>query len=649
MAESIYGKNAQVPEGETVEKEEYFVGRIGPINTESVQKANTILEKYKQGKKNLEERIKENEEWWRMRHWNVVKSKSDENDPKPASAWLFNSIMNKHADAMDNYPSPNILPKERTDESAAETLTEILPVVLENTDFEKTYNDAWWNKLKTGASIYGVFWDAKKDGVGDIVIKEIDALNIFWEPGITDIQNSKNLFIVSTEDKESILKMYPFLPSNIGDGTVSKGEYALDDNVDMSDKLLVIDWYYKQVINVTELINGLEVEKTQQVLHFCKYVGNEVIYATENDPELANVGLYNHGKYPIEFDSLFNVKGSPFGFGYIDIMKQCQLYIDKMDQIIIRNAQLAGVPRWFVSNGADINEEEFTDFSKQIIHVEGMVDDSRLKQFTVNTLDAYITNHMQNKIAELKETSGNRDFVQGGTASGVTAASAIYALQEAGNKLSRDNIKASYRSYRQIIYLCIELIRQFYDETRCFRIIGDNGKPQFIDFNNASIKAQDQNEDGLDLGTRTPIFDISVSAEKQSPFSRMAQNELAKELFGAGFFNPQLAEQSTIAMGMMQFEGKDEVIEQVRNNSLLMQQVQQMQQQMMQLAQIVDIQNGSTITQGMQQEGFQIPSIQPQATNVGGGSSPVEKIANGDPDSIAGKAKQAAEQSISAM
>ena len=73
------------------------------VNEDSVREAYGILQKYKAGKASLEARIIENEEWWRMRHY----GKSD-GDCVP-SAWLFNSIINKHADAMDSLPDVTCL------------------------------------------------------------------------------------------------------------------------------------------------------------------------------------------------------------------------------------------------------------------------------------------------------------------------------------------------------------------------------------------------------------------------------------------------------------------------------------------------------------------------------------------------------------
>ena len=107
------------------------------ITSDDVIKATEILNEYKRCKMNLERRIVENEQWWKMQHWDLIRTQNSA-DPEPASAWLFNAIANKHADAMDNYPEPAVLPRERSDEQQAQALSQILPVVLERNDFEKT-------------------------------------------------------------------------------------------------------------------------------------------------------------------------------------------------------------------------------------------------------------------------------------------------------------------------------------------------------------------------------------------------------------------------------------------------------------------------------------------------------------------------------
>ena len=556
------------------------------IGREQIQKAYQTLLKYKEGKKNLENRITENEKWYKLRHWECMR-KAEESEVQPTSAWLFNSIANKHADAMDNFPSPNILPREEGDKGEAEMLTSILPVVFDQNEFEQTYSDVWDYKLKTGTGVYGVFWDKSKlNGLGDIAIKRIDLINLFWEPGITDIQRSRNLFHVELADNDVLVQIYPQLAGKLSTSTVELSKYAYDDTVDTTDKSAVIDWYYKKIQN------------GKTVLHYCKFVNDEVLFATENEANFADRGWYDHGEYPFVFDVLFSTEGTPAGFGYIDIGKDAQAYIDRGNQAIMKNMLANAAPRHFVRLDGGVNEEEYADLSKELIHVDGNLGQDSILPVQGKPLNNIYVQVIKDKIDELKETTGNRDISTGGTTSGVTAASAIAAMQEAGSKLSRDANKSAYRSFRKLCLLTIELIRQFYDLPRCFRIMGENGVARYVQYSNAGIVPQEQGvEFGTDMGFRIPLFDIEVTAQKQSPYSKMAQNELALQFFGAGFFNPQMADQALACLDMMDFDRKEFIMQKISHNGGMYQQMMDMQQQMMMLAQMVDQARGSNIAE----------------------------------------------------
>lgn len=548
------------------------------IDKKAIEKASETLKKYKDGKKNLEDRIVEEEKWWKLRHWEVIKDGKDTGDrPEPTSAWLFNSLASKHADVMDNYPEPNVLPRERGDENSADTLSSILPVVFERNNYEETYSDSAWYKLKHGVVATGVFWNTElEEGLGDIDTQFIDMLNIFWEPGITNIQSSRNLFIVSLKDNEMLEMEYPQLKGKNGGKVIDVKQYVYDDTVDVSDKSVVVDWYYKK-----------RNSAGKTVLHFCKFVGSEVLFASENEPEYAENGFYNHGMYPVEFDVLFPEEGTPVGFGYIAIMKSPQMYIDKLQQVILENTIKSTKPRFFAKKNVGINVDEFKDDTKDIVWVEGDIDEERLRQIDIQQVSGSALNILQMKIDEIKETSGNRDVSQGSSSGGVTAAAAIAALQEAGNKLSRDMISSMYRTYTRICYLSIELMRQFYDETRSFRITGANGKYEFVDFSNSMIQGEpippayegQELEEGYIELFRKPVFDIVVKPQKRSPYSKMAQNELAKEMLGLGMFDPQRAEQTMTALELMDFDGIEAVKEKVQQGQTLMNLVNQLMQE----------------------------------------------------------------------
>ena len=571
-------KNVQVEQSESV-------GAQGKIGVEQVREAARILQEYKEGKAALNEKIIHNEQWYRLH--NEGSDKELTLNSLPDSAWLFNSLANKHADAMDNYPEPNVLPRAKDDSETAKQLSAILPVILEQNRYEQVYNDAWWYKIKHGTGCKMVVWDGSKaGGLGDIDIRMVDLLNLYWEPGVTDLQASRNLFHVEMLDDDVLVERWPWAKDHTG-GAEQVPKYLYDDRVRTDGKSLVVDWYYKK--------GGR--------LHYCKFVNDCVLYASENDPDYAERGYYDHGKYPFVMDVMFPMAGSPAGFGYIELMKGTQYSIDVLGAAITRNADAASRVRYFVNTASGLHEDEFTDLDKSVIHVDANLGEDAVRPVQVATLsDIYVT-HLNNKISELKETSGNRDFSQGVTGSGVTAASAIAALQEAGSKLSRDALKSAYRAFTEECYLCIELMRQFYTAPRAFRITGEGGQGyEFTSFDNRGLLPQQENMDfGLGMSEKLPVFDINVVAAKKSTYSRLSQNELAKELYQMGFFNPKLADQAAACLQMMDFDGKEQVLEHVQQNGTMYQQLQQMQDTMMKMAAVLDAQNGTGITASMGQ------------------------------------------------
>ena len=502
---------------------------------------------------------------------------------------------------MDSYPEPAILPRSRDDEATAKTLSSVLPAIFENCDFETNYSDNWWDKLKNGSAIYAVMWD--KDaarGQGDISIKPVDMLSFYWQPGIEDIQESRNIFVLALADNDSLEAEYPQLRGKLSGSAITMKQYHYDDDVDTTGESIVVDWYYK-----VQTSSG-------PIVHYVKYVDETVLFASENEKGYEN-GLYDHGKYPFVMDTLYKEKGTPAGFGYIDIFRSPQEYIDRLGNAILLNAEEAAKRRYMVKDGCQINEDEFSDIHKRVIHVAGSPNDDNVRSLETPVLSTVYLSVLQDKVNELKETSANRDFNQGGTTSGVTAASAIQALQEVGNKTSRDIIKGSYRAYQDICIMVIDLMRQFYDISRTFRITGKQGTPEYVQFNNGGLKGGEQSVAGQDFRTKEPIFDVIPRAQKQNPYSKLSQNEMALQFYNAGFFNPQLADQVLQCIDMMDFDGKEKVRQGIQQNSTMYQQMQQLTQIATMAAQALAQKGDSRVLMAMQQMGLGADQTQQMA------------------------------------
>ena len=586
------------------------------IGEKELRRAAEILRRYKQGRQNLERRIIADEDWWKLRQWRQFADKGNPNDDRPASGWLFNVIMGKHADAIAAYPAPAIRPREPDDREEAAKLSSVLPVILEQNDFEEVYSDSQWTKLKQGTLIWHVKWDSSKlNGLGDISVQPVDILSFFWEPGVRDLQKSKNIFLTEMVDNDLLLAKYPELQGKLNSNPQIQQKYNTDDVISFDGKSMVVDWYYKKYQN------------GRQVLHFAKLVGDTVLQSTENDTEqkydtltlpdgsivqqpagrpMAETGLYDDGEYPFVVDALFPVEGSIAGYGYIDIGKSTQEQIDRMNQAIVKNAIMTTTPRWFKRSDGSVNEQEFADWTKPFVHVDGNLGQDSLVPIQVNMLNSNYIAILQNKIEELKWTTGNTDVNNGATNSGVTAASAIAALQEASGRSSKDSTKSAYRAYARMIRMVIERIRQFYDLPRQFRIIGQRGAEQFVQYSNQGLQPQTlYGANGQPDGLRKPVFDIEVSAQKASEYTSMAQNELALQFFQLGFFNPQMVDQALSTLDMMDFDGKDSIIQKIQENADLQQRLIEWQQLALALADRYDPVMGEGLAQQILQEGGQ--------------------------------------------
>ena len=589
------------------------------IGAEELRRANGILKKYKEGKARLEQRIIDNEQFWKLRHWEQMEKEGqggNSGDPQPASGWLVNCILSKHADAMDCYPAPTVLPREPDDRQEAQRLSRILPVVLKKNQFKRTYSSAWWYKLKSGCAVYGVFWDGTKlGGLGDISVKRMDLLNLFWEPGVTDIQDSAHFFSTELVDNDKLLAEYPQLEGKLGRGNFTLSRYLYDDTVDTSNKSLVVDWYYH---------TNMEGRK---VLQYCKYVGETVLYATENDtvqptetqlmgadengrpvmgqvpcgPSMAQRGWYDHGKYPFVFDVLFPEEGTPCGYGYIDLCKSPQKQIDLMNQAILKNTLANATPRFFIRSDGAVNENEYADWTRPFVHTNGNLGSDSIAPIRAGSLDSVYVAILNNKIGEMKETAGNRDVANGGTASGVTAGTAIAALQESSGKLSRNMIDDGYEAFADVVTLCIELIRQFYELPRQFRLLGAMGTEEFVSYDHSGLQPRVM-DDGVTVSYRVPEFDLEIGAERESPYRTAEANQLALQLFQMGFFRDDLADQALRCLELMEFKNKDQLARVISGGQTQARQIAALRQQLLQLAQVVDEAKGTHLAESLSAE-----------------------------------------------
>ena len=164
--------------------------------------------------------------------------------------------------------------------------------------------------------------------------------------------------------------------------------------------------------------------------------------------------------------------------------------------------------------------------------------------------------------------------------------------------------------------MVIERIRQFYDLPRKFRIRGQLGTEEYVTYSNQNLKQQEMLGLGGDAVWRKPVFDIEVSAQKSSEYTRLSQNELALQFYQLGFFDPARTDQALATLDMMDFDGKDEISQKIAQNGTLQQELAKWQEMALALAERYD----QAMADGLAQ---QIMGAGGAAQPVAGGSAAV--------------------------
>lgn len=525
------------------------------VSKEFLTQARDAFTRYKADKEMLSARIRENMAFYKTAYDKLYDDV--ENKTRPATAFILSAVENKYADYLDNFPQANFLAREEGDEETARLLSKIMPSQLDVSGLRRAYKQNARQKLICGTGIYGVFWSGAEK---NIHIRRLDVMSVFCDMNVDDIQESRFLFVVSAVDNERLKKMYPKY-SDMFDGDVTMDGY--EEQKEMNGCSEIVDCYYKTL------------DGKLQLLKFCNDV---VIDSTEGMPGYEN-GLYKHGKFPVVFDVMYPEAKGPFGFSTVDIVKNPQRYIDILDGAILKNALLASHPKWIVKKSADVNVEQLTNMKNEVVEAQ-QINEENIRKIEIATVAQNVMEHRQTKIEELKEVSANRDFAQGGTTGGVTAAQAITALQEAGNKTSRALINDSYDAYKEIVMLTIELMREFFDRDRVYRITGSDGKSEYRSFSQSNLTVAKPITDALGFVKYSEYkdisFDIDIVPQRQNTFQKESQNQLFMQLWTSGFFAPGNLDASLIALKNMNFDGKEALVQDL--NELKKMQAQQTQQ-----------------------------------------------------------------------
>ena len=513
----------------------------GDSASDLVSAIQSLYDEYKTAYKDEWDRLTANEKMYHGDHWSDTGSGS--NEPQPVMPIIFSTVENIQADLMDEYPEAVVTPESSNDEKIGKILTRVVAQNHEACDYLYEYNDLIHDLLVGGYMIQEVGWDPNLNyGFGGAYIRCVSNKNIMFDPLCANIQDGRAVFKIERLPTSWFEQHYPDYADHFSGGS----DLVPDDHFSFGTEVESKETNY--MILLEAWIRTYDAENHKYSVHMLQIAGGQLL---ENSYIEKPEGYFMHGMYPFVCTPLYKIKGSPFGYGIVDMFKNPQQYSDKINQILLKNALTAGTNRILVQKGsADL--DEIRDFSKQIIEVSNI---NGITWFQDRPLPAFLMNYMINMQNGIKEEAGSNDFSRGNTTGGVTAASAITALMDASSKRSRKEAQVIHNGFAQAVRMELEVEREFETETRTVEITV-MGEKQSLSVHEGFFKDVQNGYDKLPVE-----FRVSIKPARESRFTKLSNNELILQImtmYQGRTINP------AILMEAMDFEGKDIVLEKLK-------------------------------------------------------------------------------------
>lgn len=516
---------------------------------ELVTKAYQLFDEFRQAYESEWTRLNENETLYLGRHWDDMGG--DANDPKPMTPVINSTIENLQADLMDNYPMAIIQPESPQDREASEIINALVRQNHDSMGYIKEYRDVCHDILTGGYGVQEVGYDPLANhGLGGAFIRYVDNHTILFDPQTCRMQEGRAVFKISPR---TIVWLEQRYPDKVG--KFQQDEFSLEEDeelkYDKTKSVLMLEYWFKEWDESAE----------RWKVHMCLLAGHQLLEDSRTEkPD----GYFSVGDYPFVISRLFTRKNTCLGYGIPDLFGQMQKYSDKLDSIAMKNAAMSSHNKLLVTTMSGFDVDDLRDWSKEVHYGENL---NGITWFSNPPLPQYTVQAPSMIRQTIKEESGANDFSRGNTASGVTAASAIAALQEMSSKRSRMIAMQLHEAFKDAVRYEIEFEREYNVLPREVQLTID-GQQTTATFESAVM------ERTSDLGNDVPIeFVVSIKVQRENKWAIATQNELILQMVQLGILQPAQA------VELMEFEGKEEMLNKVAQQQQAMSPEQQQAEQ----------------------------------------------------------------------
>lgn len=502
------------------------------------EQANALFREFRNAYTREWQRQERNERLYRGEHWYDVPM-TDPNEPRPVTPILQSTIENITADLMEQVPEALIRPESAEDAYAARVIEDVIRRNHDAASYAVEYRKLIHDLLVGGYCVQEVGYDSDENGgLGGAFLRWVDIRSILFDPTVTDIQDGRAVFKLALRPKAWIESHYPDVSASIEACAADDAVPVLDEilSPDPKEVRLLLEYWWREY----------DAEDETYRVHMALICGGTVL---EDSRDTKPAGYFAHGQYPFALTTLYPRKGSALGFGVIDLFGTQQLYADKLDQLVLKNALMASHNKLLITDASGFDPDDLKDWSKEVHTGESL---NGVTWFSTPPLPSYLLNYIRSIRSDIKEESGANESSRGTISNGVTAARAIEALQEMSTKRARMATTALHEAFRCAVRLEIETEREFNCFARPVTVLHGNEQHEGTFIRELLMKTGPDNRP-------VPIeFLISIKAVRKNRFAVDAQNDLMLKLFSMGAITAKQA------VELMVFEGKEQVLKNLK-------------------------------------------------------------------------------------
>jgi hypothetical protein len=489
----------------------------------------------------------------------------NEDDPASVTNVIHPVIESQVADLVDDPKDFIVTGTEPSDEVWAKYAQHVCKWIWEQNVMEVKQDHFERTRMKYGTAVWKTYYDPLGNrGAGKICIDVLTPEKFYCDPKITDPQLVDMADFCGQVDDVSIKYLIrrfgpraryvrPRMKGIQGITNIFIGDKAADMRSVVSNSATLIEHWSRDEDDKVRV-----VYKADDVIlwdsSWSKKRQQKEGRAYHNPDE----GFYQHGHYPFVVVPCYRRDGQLWGMGDVELLIPTQDMINDFDDQIRMNARLMGNIQIVVGLASGINPSKWTN--KTGLRVPAR-DVNAWKIVQPAAMPAYISERREIGKREAETISGRTDVVEGRKPAGIKAASAIIALQEAGNRRVNHKKLMTQVGLSQVFLIAFEHYREFFTETMAMRISGATAADaeQYVwlkgsDFNNIPKLIPDYNAQPNDNGvhplkqltkqnlnpdgsvaseepqTKSAMLDIKISLGEGLPKSKSFQYQAGLEL-----------------------------------------------------------------------------------------------------------------------